>query len=110
MLQISVSHNERSFNLSCGVVWRAQNILTQYRFKNILFHIHHLVKTRTDRKFPANPRTPTPAKVTIIITTQANQIFFSVLAFLSKGHQAPKTPTLHHNPVIWEQMYYFHIL
>ena len=37
--------------------------------------IHHLVKTRTDRKFPANPRTPTPAEVTIIITTQANQIF-----------------------------------
>ena len=68
--------------------------------KRFVPHYHHLVKTRTDRKFPANPRTPTPAKVTIIITTQANQIFFSVLAFLSKGHQAPKTPTLHHNPVM----------
>ena len=47
------------------------------------------------------------------LSSQLKQIkSFSVFAgaFLSKGHQAPKTPTLHHNPVMEGNVLFSHFM
>ena len=112
MLQISVSHNERSFNPSCGVIWRAQNILTQYRFINVLFHITITLSKQGQigsfQLIQEHQHLPKSQ-----LSSQLKQIkSFSVFAdaFLSKGHQAPKTPTLHHNPVMEGNVLFSHFM